>query len=103
MVGAGLEVAVEAITHDIEAAGVLVGYAVALPVAVVLVLLWILYLPFSTKAEIPLWLILPAAALTLAAPLAVAVIGVPGVVVAVASIVALVVGATTYVRRPVSS
>jgi low temperature requirement protein LtrA len=102
MVGAGLEIAVEAVTHDIEASDILVGYSVALPVAVALVLLWVLHLPFSVKAEIPPWLLMPAGALTLAAPLAVGIIGVPGVVVSVALLVALVVAVTTYVRRPVS-
>jgi low temperature requirement protein LtrA len=102
MVGAGLEVAVEAITHHIEAPDVVVGYAVALPVAVALVLLWVLHLPFAAKAEIPPWLLLPAAALALAVPLAVTAIGVPGVVIAVASLVAIVVAVTTFVRRPAS-
>ena len=67
----------------------------------VLVLLWVLHLPFSVKAEIPPWLLLPAAGSILLAPLAVGMIGVPGVVVAVALLVALVVAGTTAVRRPV--
>ncbi|MEO8262729.1 MAG: low temperature requirement protein A, partial [Pseudolysinimonas sp.] len=99
-VGAGLEVAVEAITHHIEVPDVAVGYVLAVPVAVVLILLWVLHLPFSRTAEIPPWLILPAAGLLLLVPLAVGVIGLIGVVVAVSLLVAAVVAGTTIVRRP---
>jgi low temperature requirement protein LtrA len=99
-VGAGLEVAVEAITHHIPVPDVVVGYTVAVPVAVVLVLLWVLHLPFAITAEIPPWLILPAAAAVLLEPLAAPVIGVTGVVVAIALTLAAVVGVTTGVRRP---
>ena len=60
-VGAALEVAVEAITHHIEIPDVVVGYALAVPVALVLILLWVLHLPFSARAEIPPWLLLPGA------------------------------------------
>ncbi len=100
-VGAALEVAVEAITHSIEIPDVVVGYALAVPVALVLVLLWVLHLPFSARAEIPPWLLLPGGGLVLLAPLAVGVIGVPGVVVSVTLVVAAVVAGTTAVRRPV--
>ena len=41
-VGAGVEVATEAVTHDIAATSLLVGYAIAVPVCVYLVVLWIL-------------------------------------------------------------
>jgi low temperature requirement protein LtrA len=100
-VGAALEVAVEAITHHIEVPDVVVGYVLAVPVAVVLILLWVLHLPFSRKAEIPPWLILPAAGLILLAPLAAALIGVAGVVVSITVLVAAVVAGTTIVRQPV--
>lgn len=100
-VGAGLEVAVEAITHHIGLSDVLVGYTVAVPVAIVLLLLWVLHLPFALQAEIPPWLILPAGVLVLLAPFAASVVGVTGVVVAIALIVAVIVGVTTAVRRPV--
>ncbi len=101
-VGAALEVAVEAITHHIEIPDVVVGYVLAVPVALALILLWVVHLPFTAKAEIPPWLLLPAAGLILAAPLAVGLIGVPGVVVAVTALVAGVVAGTTAVRRPVA-
>jgi len=102
-VGAGLEVAVEAITHHIEVPDVVVGYVLAVPVAVVLILLWVLHLPFSRVAEIPPWLLLPAAVLLLVAPLAAGAIGVAGVVVTIALVVAAVVAGTTIARRPAQS
>ena len=101
-VGAGLEVAVEAVTHHIELSDVRVGYVLAGPVALVLVLLWVLFLPFSRTAEIPPWLLLPAAALMLLAPLAVGAIGVPGVVVTITLLLVAVVVGTAIVRRPES-
>ena len=100
-VGAALEVAVEAITHHIELPDVVVGYALAVPVALVLILLWVLHLPFSVRAEIPPWLLLPGACLILLMPLAVGAIGVPGVVVGVTLVVAAVVAGTTAARRPI--
>ncbi len=45
--GAGLEVATEAITHHIAAPPVLVGFTVGLPVAIVLVLVWALHAPLA--------------------------------------------------------
>jgi len=99
-VGAGLEAAVEAITHELEISDAVVGFTVAVPVALVLILLWLLYLPFAQKAEIPPWLLLPAAGLMLLAPLAAPVAGVTGVVVIVTVLLAVVVAGTTIVRRP---
>ena len=77
-----------------------VGYTIAVPVAVVLLLLWVLYLPLATTAEIPPWLIIPAGVIVLLEPLAAPLVGVTGVVVAIALTVAVVVGVTTAVRRP---
>jgi low temperature requirement protein LtrA len=48
-VGAGLEVAVEQTGHDVAASAVAIGYAVAVPVAVFLVLLWALYAPLVPR------------------------------------------------------
>jgi low temperature requirement protein LtrA len=99
-VGAALEVAVEAITHHIEIPDVVVGYVIAVPVALALALLWVLHLPFSKKAEIPPWLLLPTAALVLVVPLASELVGVPGVLVAITLLVAALVAGTTIVRQP---
>ena len=48
--GAGLEVAVEQTGHDVAASPVAIGYAVAIPVAVVLTLLWALHAPICRAA-----------------------------------------------------
>ncbi|HWH26439.1 MAG TPA: low temperature requirement protein A [Pseudolysinimonas sp.] len=98
--GAGLEVAVEAVSHHLDVPDVAVGYTIALPVAVVLILMWALHLPFAREAEIPPGVVLPAAALVLLAPLATGVVGLAGVVVVVALLVSTVVAVTTALRRP---
>lgn len=100
-VGAGLEVAVEAISHHLETSDLVIGYAVAIPVAIVLVVIWVVHAPFG-RAEIPAGVLLPGAGLVLLAPLAVDVVGVAGVVAAIALVVALIVAVTTYLRRPVT-
>jgi low temperature requirement protein LtrA len=101
-VGAGLEAAIESVGGHGELPNVVVGYTLAVPVALLLLLLWVLHLPFATKAEIPPWLIVPTGVLVLLIPLAADAIGVTGVVVAIALTVAAVVGVTTAVRRPES-
>jgi low temperature requirement protein LtrA len=45
--GAGLEVTAEALTHHIDASPVLVAYAVAVPTAVFLVLVWAIHAPLA--------------------------------------------------------
>lgn len=101
-VGAGLESAIVALGGHAELSQLAVGYTIAVPVAAVLLLLWLLHLPLAPTAEIPPWLIIPAGVLVLIWPLAVPVIGVTGVVVAIALTVAAVVGITTAVRKPES-
>jgi len=64
--GAGLEVSVEAITHHIAAPAVLVGLAVGLPVALVLVLGWALHAPLAPPKRSHAVAVLVAAAATLA-------------------------------------
>lgn len=100
--GAGLEAAIESVGGHGRLPDAVVGYTIAVPVALVLLLLWVLHLPFAAQAEIPPWLITPAGVLVLLLPLAAGVIGVTGVVVAIALTVAAVVGVTTAVRRPES-
>jgi hypothetical protein len=51
-VGAGLEVGVEALAHHIEASPVLVAYAVAAPVALYLMLLWVIMTPLSGGSSV---------------------------------------------------
>lgn len=100
-VGAALEVAVEAVTHHIEISEVVVGYVLAVPVALVLVLLWLLHLPFAKTPELPPWILLPGSGLLMLVPLAAPVLGVPGVVVGITLVIAAVVAVTTAVRKPI--
>jgi low temperature requirement protein LtrA len=63
--GAGLEVATEAITHHIAAPPVLVGFSVGLPVALVLVLVWALHAPLAPPGRSHTVAVFVAAAATL--------------------------------------
>jgi low temperature requirement protein LtrA len=101
-VGAGLEAAIEAVGGHAKLSEIAVAYTIAVPVAAVLLLLWVLHVPLATTAEIPPWLIIPAGVVVLLWPLAVPVIGVTGAVAAIALTVAAVVEVTTAVRKPES-
>jgi low temperature requirement protein LtrA len=102
-VGAGLEVSVDAAAHHPEIGPVAVGYALAIPVAVLFALLWVLHRPLVDDAEVPAFVLLPAAALELLVPLAAPQLGVAATVVVLAAIAALVVAATVARRRQRSS
>ena len=96
-VGAGLEVAVEQTGHAVEAAPTAIGYAVAVPVAAFLVLLWAVHAPIVSSLVIRRGVILGAAAVVLLLPLA----GTgPALVVAAVAGVCVVVIATTLATRP---
>jgi low temperature requirement protein LtrA len=97
-VGAGLEVAVEQTGHHLEASVIGVGYAVAIPVCVFLVLLWGVHAPIVRRPVIPPVLILGAAGAVAFVPLAVEAVGLGVVVAAIAGICALLV-ATTILSR----
>jgi low temperature requirement protein LtrA len=98
--GAGLEVAVEETGHHLEVPAVEVAYAVAVPVAVFLVLLWALHAPLVSTLVISPAIILPAAAVVLVVPLAADAVGLPAVLCLVAAVCTAVVVATiAKVRR----
>ena len=98
-IGAGLEVAVAWTGHDAEVAGVVAGYAVAIPVAVVFALLYVLHRPLVDRAEVPARVLFPAAAVTLLLPLAIPAFGVAAMVVAVAVVAAGAVAVTLGLPR----
>jgi low temperature requirement protein LtrA len=77
-VGAGLEVAVEAVSHHIEASDTVVVWSLSLPLAVFLLLLWLLHAPIVEQVSIPPSATIAAVLLVLVAPLTVGVIGVVG-------------------------
>ncbi|MEP6481897.1 MAG: low temperature requirement protein A [Rhodoglobus sp.] len=77
--GAGLEVAVQAVTLHVDASPTLVGYALAVPVALFVVLLWVLHAPIVERVVIPPVGTVAAAVVVLLLPLASPAIGVIGV------------------------
>ncbi|MGP3960297.1 low temperature requirement protein A [Nonomuraea sp. 3N208] len=83
--GAGLEVAVEQSGHVITAGPLMVGYAVAIPVGVFLMLLWIVHARVVAESVIHPVLLSACAVVVLALPLAAPLIGVHGVVAAIAA------------------
>ena len=99
-VGAGLEVSVEAVGHHVEAPTVAVAYAIAVPVALFLVMMWVLYRPLIGPTVIPPAVSLGGAVVVLALPLATAVVPLTAVVLGITLAVALVVALTIVVRRP---
>jgi low temperature requirement protein LtrA len=95
--GAGLEVAVEQSGHHVEASHLAVTYAVAIPVAVFLTLLWAVHAPLVEKPVIPPALLLGCVALVLLLPLTVGWIGVSATIAAIAAACVLLI-ATTITR-----
>jgi low temperature requirement protein LtrA len=93
-VGAGLEIAVQAVAHHTEVTPLTAGLAVALPTALALVLVWLLHRPVVVENVVPAGVVIPASVLMIAAGLASPVLGVTGVVVVVAVLTAAAVAAT---------
>ncbi|HEX5780620.1 MAG TPA: low temperature requirement protein A, partial [Solirubrobacteraceae bacterium] len=93
-VGAGLEVAVEQTGHHIAASAVAVGYAVAIPVAVFLVLLWALYAPLVPRPVLRPGPMLGGALVVLLLPLAAEGVALSVVVAAIAIVCASIVAVT---------
>ena len=98
-VGAGLEVAVEVAGHHTEVTPTMAGMVVAVPVALVLVLVWALHRPLVARSEVPAIAVFPAAALMIGAALVAPAIGLTGVLVAVAALTVAVVVVTIATRR----
>lgn len=98
-IGAGLEVAVASAGHDSRIGSLAVGYALAVPVAVIFVLLYVLHRPLVDRPEVPGRVLLPAAVITLLLPLATPVLWVTGMVVALAALTALVVIVAILMRQ----
>ena len=99
-VGAGLEVGVEALGHHVEAPPTVVAYAIAVPVAVFFVMMWVLYRPLTGATVIPPAISLGAAAAILLLPLAASALPLGAVVLGITLVVALAVALTIAIRRP---
>jgi low temperature requirement protein LtrA len=98
--GAGLEVAIEQAGHHLVASDLVVAYAVAIPVAAFLALLWVVHLPIVDEPTIHPAAVVASAALCLLVPLAEPAIGVAGVVAALAAITSTLVATTTSGATP---
>ncbi|MFF1574428.1 low temperature requirement protein A [Leifsonia sp. NPDC058292] len=93
-IGAGLEVAVQRGAAHAEASDTMVEYAVAVPVAVFLLALWVLHAPLVPEVVIRPLKTLIAVALVLLLPLASPLIGLGGVVTGIAIVASALVAAT---------
>jgi low temperature requirement protein LtrA len=98
--GAGLEVSVEAIGHHLEAPPVVVAYAIAIPVAVFLTAMWVLYRPLVRPTVIPPAFSLGAAVVILLLPLLTGILPLAVVVLVITVVIALVIAGTILYRRP---
>jgi len=99
-VGTGIEIAVRSVTSDLEASELVVGYSLALPVALVVLLLWVLHAPMVKQVSIPRSASVVAAVLILAMPFAAPLVGTIGVAVGITLVtVALLVVALLAARR----
>jgi low temperature requirement protein LtrA len=97
--GAGLEVSVAAVGGHLRASDVVVGAAVAVPVALVLVVVWAVHAPLRDGRRTSGRLMLPAAVVVLATPLLAVPFGVGGVLVGVAAFCSTLVVAAVAVDR----
>jgi low temperature requirement protein LtrA len=98
VVGAGLEVAVEHTGHHLDVSETSVGYAVAIPVSVFLVLLWAVHAPIVRRPVIPPVQSLGAAAVILLVPPAAELVGLAVVVAAIAAVCSALVASTILSR-----
>lgn len=102
-IGAGLEIGVKAVTHHTEIGDVAAGYAVAIPLAVFLLLLWLLHAPLGPVSIPPVATVIASAAI-LVAPLTAVGVGILGSTVLMTLItVALLVAAFATARSRVGA
>jgi low temperature requirement protein LtrA len=92
--GAGLEVAVEVAGHAPRIGLIAVGYSLAIPTALVLVMMFVLHRPFPSAGQVPGRVLVSAGVVSLLVPLLGPTVGVAGMVVSLALIGAAAVVAT---------
>jgi len=102
-IGAGLEVAVEAVTHHLETSDVVVSYALAIPLAVFLLLLWLLHAPLVDRVSIPPSATVVAVALVLLVPLAADAVGVLATTIALTVVSVGLLAWSLLVARPAAT
>ncbi|MQY05096.1 low temperature requirement protein A [Actinomadura macrotermitis] len=84
--GAGLEVAVAQTGHDLEASPLVICYAVAVPAALFVTLLWTVHTPILAVPVLRPAVVLPGAAAVLLLPLAATRVGVATITAAIAAV-----------------
>lgn len=97
--GGGLDVAVADADGGLHLSPVAAGYAVAVPVALYLVALWVVHAPIVPKVIVRVEVVAPFALAILLLPLAAPAIGVPAVLGGITLAAALVVVATIVVKH----
>jgi low temperature requirement protein LtrA len=102
-VAAGLELAVEQTGHSVAASPAAVGYAIAIPVALFLLLTWALHAPITPRPLLHPALLLGSCLLILILPALAERIGVVVVLASIATICASVVAITLARQRPVTA
>ena len=85
-IGAGLEVGVKSVSHHAHASEIAAGYALAIPLAVFVLLLWLLHAPIVDRVAIPPAATLIAVGAVLLAPLSAPGIGILGATVLMTAI-----------------
>jgi low temperature requirement protein LtrA len=93
-ISAGLEIAVEQTGGHVRASPLVIGYAIAIPVAAFLVLIWALHAPLVPRPLLRPPLVSGSCAAILLLPLAAGPVALPVVVAAIAAVCALVVALT---------
>jgi low temperature requirement protein LtrA len=97
--GAGIEVATEAITHPIAASQLLVAYSLGVPVAIYLVVLWLLHTRLGSHQGYSPWLIVGELALFLGIPLTATVLPIEMVVALLAAAASGLIVVKSMLRR----
>jgi hypothetical protein len=90
---------VEHTGHHLDVSEITVGYAVAIPVSVFLVLLWGVHAPIVRRPVIPPVLMLGVATAVVLLPLAAGLVGLAGVIVTIAGTCSALVVTTILTRR----
>jgi low temperature requirement protein LtrA len=102
-IGAGLEIAVEQVGHDIPASPVALGYAIAIPVAAFILLSWALHAPIVPRPLLRPPLVSSGCLVILLLPLTAERVGLTVVLGSIAAVCALIVAITLVLERRVAA
>jgi len=102
-IGAGIEVTVEAVTHEITASPLLIGYSVAVPLAIFLAVRYALYVRIGGSRQVSRAIFGAELAILLAIPLTGAILSPAWVLSLIAAVAAGLVAMKTWQNRAVSA